>query len=77
MYVLPERQRRGIGQRLLAHVCECARTLGASDVWMQVNKRNTPAIGAYLKAGFRIAEEAIFDIGHGFVMDDYVMTRAV
>ena len=56
------------GQRLLAHVCECARTLGARDVWMQVNKRNERAIGAYLKAGFRIEKEAVFDIGGGFVM---------
>ena len=77
MYVLPERQRGGIGQRLLAHVCECTRKLGAREVWMQVNKRNTPAIGAYLKAGFHIEREAVFEIGGGFVMDDYVMVRAV
>jgi GNAT superfamily N-acetyltransferase len=77
MYVLPERQRRGIGQQMLAHVCECARTLGASDVWMQVNKRNERAIAAYLKGGFRIEKEAVFDIGGGFVMDDYLMARSL
>ena len=77
MYVLPEQQRGGIGQKLLAHVCEEARKLGAREVWMQVNKRNQPAIGAYLKAGFRIEREAVFDIGGGFVMDDYVMARFV
>jgi ribosomal protein S18 acetylase RimI-like enzyme len=77
MYVLPERQRRGIGQQLLAHVCECARSLGAGEVWMQVNKRNGRAIAAYLKAGFRIANEAVFDIGNGFVMDDYLLSKAL
>ena len=77
MYVLPELQRRGIGQRLLAHVCKCARALGARDVWMQVNKRNERAIAAYLKAGFRIEREAVCEIGGGFVMDDYLMTCAV
>ena len=77
MYLLPDRQRRGIGQKLLAHVCERARTLGAHEVWLQVNRRNARAIGAYLKAGFRIAREAVFDIGNGFVMDDYLMARAV
>ena len=77
MYLLPNRQRGGIGQQLLAHVCECARALGAQEVWMQVNKRNQPAIGAYLKAGFRIEKEAVFEIGGGFVMDDYLMTRFV
>ena len=77
MYVLPERQRGGIGQKLLTHACEQARELGAREVWMQVNKRNQPAIGAYLKAGFRIEKEAVFEIGGGFVMDDYVMARFV
>jgi ribosomal protein S18 acetylase RimI-like enzyme len=77
MYVLPERQRRGIGRQLLAHVCESARALGARDVWMQVNKHNERAIAAYLKAGFRIEKEAVFNIGGGFVMDDYLMSRCV
>jgi ribosomal protein S18 acetylase RimI-like enzyme len=77
MYLLAEWQRRGIGQRLLAHVCESARALGAPEVWMQVNKRNTAAVKAYLRAGFRIQSEAVFDIGSGFVMDDYLMTRGL
>jgi RimJ/RimL family protein N-acetyltransferase len=42
-----------------------------------VNKRNEPAIAAYLKAGFRIEKEAVFDIGGGFVMDDFLMVRPV
>lgn len=77
LYVLPAEQRQGHGQRLLEHLCEQARSLGAREVWLQVNKRNERAIGAYLKAGFHIAEEAVFDIGNGFVMDDYLMARAV
>ena len=77
LYVLPAQQRRGHGQRLLAHICEQARSLGAREVWLQVNKRNERAIAAYLKAGFRIEKEAVFDIGGGFVMDDYLMARAV
>jgi ribosomal protein S18 acetylase RimI-like enzyme len=77
MYLLPARQRGGLGQQLLAHVCERAAALGAREVWMQVNKRNERAIGAYLRAGFRIAEEATFDIGNGFVMDDYLMAKAL
>ena len=53
-----------------------ARRLGAPAVWLQVNKRNERAIGAYLKAGFEIIGEAVFDIGGGFVMDDYLMAKA-
>lgn len=77
MYVLPEHQRRGIGQQLLAHVCQSARALGARAVWMQVNKRNERAIAAYLKAGFRVEREAVFDIGGGYVMDDYLMEKVL
>jgi diamine N-acetyltransferase len=56
---------------------EQARRKGAIEVWLQVNKKNRQAIAAYEKAGFRIAEEAVFDIGKGFVMDDFLMSKAV
>ncbi len=77
LYVLPEHQRHGLGRQMLDHISEQARALGAHAVWMQVNKRNERAIGAYLKAGFHIEKEAVFDIGGGFVMDDYLMARSV
>ncbi|MEO6742565.1 MAG: GNAT family N-acetyltransferase [Chthoniobacteraceae bacterium] len=77
LYVLPQRQRCGLGRQMLEHVCEQSRALGAHAVWLQVNKRNERAIGAYLKACFHIENEAVFDIGGGFVMDDYLMVRAL
>jgi ribosomal protein S18 acetylase RimI-like enzyme len=77
LYVVPHYQRRGFGQRMLEHICDRAHGLGTREVWLQVNKRNERAIGAYLKAGFRIEKEAVFDIGGGFVMDDYLMARGV
>jgi ribosomal protein S18 acetylase RimI-like enzyme len=76
LYVLPEHQRRGYGQEMLTSIFEQARMLGAPAVWLQVNKRNAGAIGAYREAGFKIIDEAVFDIGGGFVMDDYLMARA-
>ncbi len=77
LYVLPEVQGKGIGSAALRHIFESAAELGARAVWMQVNKANHRAIGAYKKAGFHIAEEAVFEIGNGFVMDDYLMEKAV
>ena len=77
LYVLPEHQRRGHGQEMLVHIFEQAQMLGAPAVWLQVNKRNECAIGAYRKAGFEIIDEAVFEIGGGFVMDDYLMARPV
>ena len=77
LYVLPELQGRGIGTRALARIIERAEALDATAVWMQVNKRNTRAIAAYEKAGFHIAREAAFEIGNGFVMDDYLMQKTI
>lgn len=77
LYLLPEHQGRGHSRTLLEHVTSRTRALGGSEIWLQVNKRNVRAVAAYQKAGFHIAEEAVFDIGNGFVMDDYLMAKAV
>jgi ribosomal protein S18 acetylase RimI-like enzyme len=39
---------------------------------LQVNKHNK-ALYFYQKLGFRVIEEVVFDIGHGYIMDDYLM----
>lgn len=75
LYILPEMQGRGIGQTALRHVLEAANALGCKSVWLQVNKQNRGAITSYRKAGFEVVKEAVFEIGGGFVMDDYLMER--
>ena len=77
LYLLPEFHGKGLARVALERVFELARSLGGRSVWMQVNKRNHRAVAAYRKAGFHVAQEAVFDIGHGFVMDDYLMEKAV
>ena len=66
---------RGLGSALLRHIEQKARTLGCTRLELQVNKNNVSAIGAYRKNGFEIAHSAVFDIGNGFVMDDYIMAK--
>ena len=73
LYVHPDHQRQGIGAALLQAVQDWARQRQARRLWLQVNRGNTQAIAAYRKYGFRIVESRVFDIGHGFVMDDHVM----
>ena len=77
LYVHPARQRLGYGGALLEYTCERASRLGYAKVLLAVNKRNTNAINAYLKNGFHVAEAVVKDIGGGFVMDDYIMEKAV
>jgi ribosomal protein S18 acetylase RimI-like enzyme len=77
LYLLPELHGQGLGKLMLRHVEEQARVRGRSTLTMQTNKRNAAAIAFYRKAGFTVREEAVFDIGNGFVMDDYVMEKVL
>ena len=75
LYIHPDVQRRGVGGQLIAHVAERAKKAGYPCVILQVNKRNVNAIASYQKYGFVVREATVDDIGHGFVMDDYVMEK--
>lgn len=77
LYLLPELHGRGHGQTMLARVDEVARASGAAELWLQVNKQNTRALRAYERAGFQRVKEAVAEIGGGFVMDDYILSRPV
>jgi GNAT superfamily N-acetyltransferase len=77
LYLLPEQQGRGFAQRALDRVLELARTWGAARVILNVNKHNARALRAYERAGFSVIEAVVNDIGGGFVMDDFIMARAV
>jgi ribosomal protein S18 acetylase RimI-like enzyme len=76
LYVDPARQRRGIGRALCEAMRAFARRQQAARLWLQVNRHNTQAVDAYRKYGFAVVEARVFDIGNGFVMDDYVMEIA-
>lgn len=75
LYVLPEHQGRGIGGELLRHIETLAASRGARSIWLQVNKQNERARRAYEHAGYRVERAAVFDIGGGFVMDDFILRR--
>lgn len=77
LYVMREVRRQGIGRRLLAHVVAAAEEAAARAVWLTVNKHNDAAIRAYERLGFVREGEMVTDIGHGFVMDDFKMIKAL
>ena len=67
----------GLGRCMLGHIEQRARDLRCHVLWLQVNKRNTGAIAFYGAAGFEVVREAVFEIGGGFVMDDYLMATSL
>ena len=77
LYVRNDLHGQGYGSALMRHVEERARARGCTQLYLQVNKNNRSAIEAYLKNGFVVTQAATFDIGRGFYMDDYVMTKEI
>jgi len=77
LYVAESHRGMGLGGFMLGHVEQRARELGRQGLWLQVNKKNTGAIAFYRSAGFEVVREAVFEIGDGFVMDDYLMVKRV
>jgi ribosomal protein S18 acetylase RimI-like enzyme len=72
LYVLPNQQGKGTGRFIIDYIVNAIRPQGANVLQLQVNKNNV-AKSFYQKLGFVVAQAAVFDIGNGFVMDDYVM----
>lgn len=77
LYVLESHRGMGLGRFMLGHVEDRTRDVGRQSLWLQVNKQNAGAIGFYRATGFEVFREAVFEIGRGFVMDDYVMAKRV
>ncbi len=77
IYLHPRTHRRGYGAMLLEHVMKFMAGAGCTRLTLAVNRHNSNAIAAYRKYGFHIAETSVREIGEGFMMDDYIMVKAV
>lgn len=73
LYVITTVQKTGAGKALVWYVMDEVKKLGGNHLILQVNRHNTNAIGFYERMGFTKEQEADFDIGNGFYMNDYVM----
>jgi diamine N-acetyltransferase len=77
LYVRQDRQRMGCGGLMIAHVCAFARRMSCTRLTLAVNRMNAGAIAAYRRHGFAVKGAVVKDIGGGFVMDDYIMEKAL
>jgi len=62
--VLPEHQRKGIGQALMQEAMLRMRTYKAKECYLEVRASNTPAINMYKKLGFETSRTV-----HGYYAD--------
>ncbi|NIK92591.1 GNAT family N-acetyltransferase [Mangrovimonas sp. CR14] len=75
IYIAQEFRGKHLGQQLINFSVNKAIELQASILWLTVNKDNLKSIEWYQAQGFKIKEKVEFDIGNGFIMDDYLMEK--
>jgi GNAT superfamily N-acetyltransferase len=75
IYILKELRGHGIGKRAFEFIETQAKEIHCKKISLTVNRNNLNAIKAYENTGFQNKGAMVQDIGHGYVMDDYIMEK--
>ena len=73
LYIKSSHRGLGLGKKTLELLVSEASKNHCQDLYLTVNRYNLSTIAMYQKFGFEIEKPIIKDIGHGFIMDDYLM----
>ncbi len=76
IYILTSQQGKGTGKFVIEHIIHDIKQKDADALQLQVNRHNK-ARSFYEKLGFAVIEEADFDIGNGYFMNDYIMKKKI
>ena len=76
LYILPASQGKGVGRLLTEHVKAAALANNNSVLTLNVKRDNT-ALEFYKRVGFTITDTVDIDIGHGYLMRDFVMEMPI
>ena len=74
-YIDQDVQSKGIGTDVFNAIKKINQT--AKTYKLTVNRKNFTAINFYFKNGFKIESIKDFDIGGGYIMNDFVMVKTV
>lgn len=77
LYIQKQHRGNGYASEAFAFLEALCRKEGLSAIWLTVNRFNYNTIAVYQKKGFVAVREQVADIGGGYVMDDYVMEKAI
>ncbi len=75
IYVSKECRGKGYGSKSFEFADKYAKENNCSEIYLTVNKNNHTSIAVYEKSGFVKTDAVVAEIGNGYVMDDYIMTR--
>lgn len=77
LYLRKECRGLGLASQAFAFLEDYCRAHGLSAIWLTVNRHNDHSVQVYEHKGFVTVREQAADIGHGYVMDDFVMEKQV
>lgn len=72
-YIDSDQQGKGVGKIVFEQIKLLLKSDALTSIKLTVNRQNFKAINFYFNIGFSIKEVADFDIGNGYVMNDFVM----
>lgn len=75
IYVLPNAQGKGYGNKMLKKAQEYAHSLSLDFLRLNLNRHNNNALNFYTHLGFKIISDRDLHIGQGFYMNDYIMEK--
>ena len=76
LYVLPQQQGTGGGRLLISAIESESAANGDKAITLNVNRYNQ-ALNFYLRSGFEIIDAEDINIGHGYLMEDYIMSKTL
>ena len=76
IYLVPESKGKGLGKKTLEFLNEKTLESGDNRIILNVNKHNS-AKKFYEAQGYKVYDEGVFDIGNGYVMDDFLMEKII
>ena len=77
IYLLASFRNQGYGKLLMQFTENFGQENNCTQLKLTVNKYNLTTIKAYKKLGFTQKREVAFDIGNGYIMDDYEMVKPI
>ena len=73
LYLHKNARGKGLSSILLKQAITFAKEQGKQAVYLTCNKFNQHSLDVYRAKGFRDIDSVQTDIGHGFIMDDYIL----
>lgn len=73
LYLHQSQRGKGIARTAMQKIIQIRDSYHLPTIRLTVNKYNLQSIAAYEALGFKCTGEDVFDIGGGYVMDDYIL----